>query len=78
MCILGRCVANFHDILESLPGIVTSYEVNLLKTKVRRNLRLIAANVMKNMQGIDWTMVISLWRLQRHSSKNAHVAGVSV
>ena len=53
VCILGRYVANFHDILESLPGIITSYEVNLLKTEVRHNLRLIAANFIKNIQYID-------------------------
>ena len=56
MCILGRWVANFHDIFESLPGIVTSYEGNLLKTKVRHNLRLTAADFLKNMQDIDWTI----------------------
>ena len=47
MCILGRIVGNFRVICESLPGILTSYEDNLLKTKVCNNLRLIAANVIK-------------------------------
>ena len=62
MWILKRCVANFHDVLESLPGIGTSHEANLLKTKVPHNWGLIAANVIKNIQKIDWTMVNSMWR----------------
>ena len=58
-------MANFHDIFESLPGIVTTYEVNLLKTKVCNNLRLIGANVNKNIQEIDRAMVISVWLLTK-------------
>ena len=50
-------MGNFHVICESLPGIVTSYKDNLSKKKRRNNLRLIAANVIKNIHGIDWTMV---------------------
>ena len=75
MCILGRGAAFFHRICESLPGIVTSYGVNLLKPKVCNNLRLIAANFTKNIQDRDWTMVKNLWRLQRCASKNASVTG---
>ena len=78
MCILGRWVANFRDILESLPGIVKSYEVNLLKTKVSHNLRLVAANVIKNMQEIDRTMMITGGDYQQRPSKNAPVTGVYV
>ena len=58
-------MANLHDIFESLPGIVTTYEVNLLKTKVCNNLRLIGANVNKNIHEIDWAMVISVWPLTK-------------
>ena len=58
-------MGNFHVIFELLPGIVTSYEDNLLKTKVCNNLRLVAANVIKNIQEVDWTMVISLRRLTK-------------
>ena len=47
MCILGTNVDNFHVIFESLPGIVTSYQDNLLITKVCNNLQLIAANFIK-------------------------------
>ena len=54
MCILGRIVGRFHVTFESLPGIVTSYEDNLLKTKVCNNLRLIASNLVKNIQEIDY------------------------
>ena len=46
-------MGNFHVIFESLPGIATSYEDNLLKTKVCNNLQLIAANVIKNIPVID-------------------------
>ena len=53
MLILGRDIGNFHVILESVPGIVASYEDNLLKTKVVNNLELIAQNLMKNIQEID-------------------------
>ena len=76
MCILGRDVASFHGFCESLPGIVTSYGVNLLKSKVCNNLRLVAANFTKNIQERDWTMFKNLWRLQRCGSKNASVTGV--
>ena len=58
-------MGNFHCIFESLPGIVTSYEDNLLKTKVCNNLRLTAENVIKNIQEIDWTLVKSLWQLTK-------------
>jgi len=58
-------VGNFHVIFDSLPGIVTSYEDNLLKTKVCNNLRLIESNFIKNIQGIDWTMVNILWLLKK-------------
>ena len=59
VCILGRGVASFHGICESLPGIVTSYECNMLNTKVCHNLRLNVANGNKNIREIDWTMVIA-------------------
>ena len=65
MCILGRAVGNFHVICESLPGIVTSYEGNLSKKKGCNNSRRITANVIKIIQGIDWTMVKRLWRLTK-------------
>ena len=52
-------MGNLHVICESLPGIVTSYKGNLSKKKGCNNLRLIAANVIKDIQGIDWTMVKS-------------------
>ena len=54
-------MANFHYIFESVPGIVTPYEVNFLKTKMYNNILLIAANVNKNIQEIDWATVINLW-----------------
>ena len=54
-------MANFHDIFESVPGIVTSYVVNFLKTKVCNNILLIAAHFNKNIQEIDWATVINLW-----------------
>ena len=41
-------MGNFHVISESLPGIVTSYEGILSKTKVYNNLRLGVVNVTKN------------------------------
>ena len=50
VCILGSGAAFFHRICESLPGIVTSYGVNLLKPKVCNNLLLVAANFTKNIQ----------------------------
>jgi len=53
-------VGNFHVIFELLPGIVTSYEDNLLKPKVCNNLRLIAANLIKKRQEMGCTMVKSL------------------
>ena len=65
MCILKRGVGYFLVILESLPGVVTSHEDNLSKPKVCNNLRLVADNCIKNIQGIDWTMVKSLWRLTK-------------
>ena len=58
-------MANFHDIFISLPGIVQTYEVNFLKTKVCNNLRLIGANVNKNIHKIDWAMVIRVWQLTK-------------
>ena len=57
MCVLGKAVGNFYVICESLPGIVTLYEDNLVKTKLCNNLRLIAANFIINIQEIDWTMM---------------------
>ena len=54
-------MANLHYISESVPGIVTAYEVNFLKTKMYNNILLIAANVNKNIQEIDWATVINLW-----------------
>ena len=36
VCIFGKTVGNFHVICESLAGIVTSYEDNLLKPKVSK------------------------------------------
>jgi len=61
--VLGRFMGNSNIIFESLPGIVTSYQDNLLKPKVCNNLRLSAANFTNNIQVIDWAMMISLWWL---------------
>ena len=58
-------MGNFHVIFESLPGIVTSYEGNLSKKKGCNNSRLITANFIKNIQGIDWTMVKIPWWLTK-------------
>ena len=58
-------MANFHDIFESLPGIVTTYEVNLLKTKVCNNLRLFGPNVNTNIHEIARAMLISVWPLTK-------------
>ena len=74
--ILGRAVGNFHVICESLPGIVTSYVGNLLKPKVYNNLRLTAADFIKNIQDTDWTMIKRLSYYQRCASKTASVTGV--
>ena len=54
-------MANFHDISESVPGIVTSCEFKFVKTKVCHNILLIAVNFNKNIQEIDWVTVINLW-----------------
>ena len=69
-------VGNFHVILESLPGIVTSHEGNLLKPEVCNNLRLVAENCIKNIQEIDLTMVKSMWRLTNVCKKAASVTGI--
>jgi len=45
-------VGNFHVICEPLPGIVTTYEDNLSKTKVRNNSRLLSLNFTQVTQGI--------------------------
>ena len=78
MCTLGRGIVNFHDSFESLPGIITSYEVNLLKTKMLHNLRLIAANVIKNIQETDWTILEACGDYKRCASENAPVTGLRV
>ena len=57
--VIGQCIS------ESLPGIMTSYNAHLLKTKVPHKSRLRSANCNKNIQEIGWTMVLSVCPLKK-------------
>ena len=63
-------------ISDSLPGIITPQSANLLKTKMCNKSRLFSPNCNKNTRGIDWTVMINGWPLERLYMPTTSVSGV--